>query len=312
MKCETPHLRKLCAAWFARECASLTLDRTGRSSFIPSSRVFNARSARRSGYAVRTIAIVCVSGAKNSLINVFAAGALAPQMGAPRSHQRTWADEDGRSPSRAFCSWRESPPVPIPQQTRGWPISRALCEMWETRTSKSRAHTAADQRAPYLGCRNRLGADAYHDCMNYENVVTNLFARFPKLQPICLTTFPSMGKEKSGPYLVFKSVLLPALEQALAARDLGQILRICAFLEDVAEAAEEDPRLKDLLQVEVGEWLGAIADETSLSPWLGARTNRICRYVPGLASQRTALRADANGRSITGRISSFLTHLRRK
>jgi hypothetical protein len=171
---------------------------------------------------------------------------------------------------------------------------------------RPRAHTAADQRAPYLGCRNRLGADAYNDCMNYENVVTNLFARFPKLQTICLTTFPSIGKEKSGPQFVFKSVLLPALEQALAARDLGQILRICAFLEDVAEAAENDPRLKDLLQVEVGEWLGGIADETSLSPWLGARTKRLCHYAPGLASRRTA------SRSITGRISSLITHLRRR
>jgi hypothetical protein len=148
--------------------------------------------------------------------------------------------------------------------------------------------------------------------MNYENVVTNLFVRFPKLQTVCLTTFAFTAKEKLGPYLVFGSVLLPALEHALAAGDLGQILPISAFLEDVAEAAEQDPRLKDLLQVEVGDWLGGIANEPSLSPWLGTRTKRICRYVPGLASQRTALRAEANKRSITGRISSLITHLRRK
>ena len=121
-----------------------------------------------------------------------------------------------------------------------------------------------------------------------------------------------MGREEVGAYIVFGSVLIPALEQALAAGDLGSILPICAFLEDVAEAAEEDRGLENLLRVEVGEWLGGLANEASLTPWLGTKTKRICRYVPGLATQRIALRAEENKRGFNKRISSFMTRLRRK
>jgi hypothetical protein len=108
-----------------------------------------------------------------------------------------------------------------------------------------------------------------------------------------------MGGEELGAHTVFGSVLMPALEHALAAGDLGAILRICAFLEEVAEAAEEDLSLKGLLQVEVGEWLGGAANEACLAPWLGMKTKRICGYVPGLATQRIALRAEENKRSLT-------------
>ena len=121
-----------------------------------------------------------------------------------------------------------------------------------------------------------------------------------------------MGKEKPGAYTVFGSVLMPALEQALAAGDLGSILQICAFLEDVAEAAEEDIGLRTLLKVEVREWLRGAANEASLVPWLGIETKRICGYVPGLATQRISLLAEQNKRSLTGRISSFMTRLRSK
>jgi hypothetical protein len=105
---------------------------------------------------------------------------------------------------------------------------------------------------------------------------------------------------------------MPALEQALAACDLGSILQICAFLEDAAESAEEDIGLRTLLEVEVGEWLGGASNEASLAPWLGIETKRICGYVPGLATQRISLRAEQNKRSLTGRISTFMTRLRRK
>jgi hypothetical protein len=148
--------------------------------------------------------------------------------------------------------------------------------------------------------------------MNYETVVTDLFERFPKLQLAYDMKFAYMGKEKPGAYIVFASVLMPALEQALAAGDLGSILPICAFLEDVAEAAQKDIGLETLLEVEVGEWLGGAANEASLAPWLGIETKRICGYVPGLATQRISLRAEQNKRSLTGRISSFMTRLQRK
>ena len=148
--------------------------------------------------------------------------------------------------------------------------------------------------------------------MNYETVVTDLFERFPKLQLASDTKFAYMGGEELGAHTVFGSVLMPALEQALATDDLGSILPICAFLEEVAEAAEEDLGLKGLLQVEVGEWLGGAANEASLAPWLGMKPKRIYGYVPGLATQRITLRAEENKRSLTRRIYSFMTRLRRK
>jgi hypothetical protein len=148
--------------------------------------------------------------------------------------------------------------------------------------------------------------------MNHETVVADLFKRFPKLRLVSDTKFAYMDGEELGTYTVFGSVLMPALEQALAAGDLASIIPICAFLEEVAEAAEKDLYLENLLRVEVGEWLGGVANEASLTPWLGTKTKRICRYVPGLATQRIALRAEENKRGFTKRISSFMTRLRRK
>src|ERR1700722_9531373 len=112
--------------------------------------------------------------------------------------------------------------------------------------------------------------------MNYETIVTDLFERVPKLRLPSDEKLAYMGKEKAGPYLAFGSVLIPALDHALEAGDLALILRICAFLEDVAEAAEEDLGLRSLLQIEVGKWLGRVKNEASLAPWLGEKTKRVC------------------------------------
>jgi hypothetical protein len=148
--------------------------------------------------------------------------------------------------------------------------------------------------------------------MNYETVVTDLFKRFPKIESSYNAEFAYMGKEKPGAYIVFGSVLIPALEEALAAGDLGSILPICAFLEEVAEEAHRDAGLESLLQVEVGEWLGGAENETLLGPWLGVQTKRICGYVPGLATQRIALREERNKKRFKNRISSLMKQLRIK
>ena len=145
--------------------------------------------------------------------------------------------------------------------------------------------------------------------MNYETVTSDLFRRFPKLQSVYDTKFAYMGKEQIGAYIIFGSVLMPALEEALAEGDLGSILPICAFLEDIAEAAQKDIALEALLQVEVGEWLGGAANETLLSPWLGAETKRICGYVPGLASQRIAMKTERNKKQLRSRISLLMKKL---
>jgi hypothetical protein len=148
--------------------------------------------------------------------------------------------------------------------------------------------------------------------MTYETVVTDLFERFPKLRLVSDAKFAYMGTERPDAYIIFGSILMPDLEQALESGELASILKICAFLEDIAEAAEEDRGLKSLLQVEVGEWLGGTVHEASLTPWLGARTKQICGYVPGLATQRIALRAEDKRRGLAGRIGSFMTRLRGK
>jgi hypothetical protein len=148
--------------------------------------------------------------------------------------------------------------------------------------------------------------------MNCETVVADLFKRIPRFQSAYDEQFAYMGNEKPGAYIVFGSVLVPALEKALAAGDLGSILPICAFLEDVAEAAQKDNGLESLIRVGVGEWLEGAANETLLAPWLGAETKRICRYIPGLATQRRALRTERNERGFRSRISSWMNKLRAK
>ena len=80
--------------------------------------------------------------------------------------------------------------------------------------------------------------------MDYKTIVADLFGRFPQLRAVHDTKFSYMGEEGAGQYLVFGAVLLPALEEAMEAGDLATILPVCAFLEDVAEAAEEDAYLR--------------------------------------------------------------------
>jgi hypothetical protein len=145
--------------------------------------------------------------------------------------------------------------------------------------------------------------------MNYETVVPDLFKRFPRFQADWESRLSYMGNEASIQYTVFGFVLIPALEEALSAGDLGSIVPICAFLEDVAEAARKDNGLESLLQIEVGEWLDGAANESLLAPWLGTQTKRVCRYVPGLATQRLALRDERKQRSLRGRLSAFLKRI---
>jgi len=142
--------------------------------------------------------------------------------------------------------------------------------------------------------------------MTYETVVPELFSRFPEMRARYSTDFAYMGDDEPLPYTVFGSLVIPSLEAALERQDLGAILRICAYLEDVAASTKVDNRLTALLQVEVGEWLGGAANEELLSPWLGAETKRISGYVPGLATQRRNDKVQQHDRRLTVRASSLL------
>jgi hypothetical protein len=145
-------------------------------------------------------------------------------------------------------------------------------------------------------------------CVTYETTVAELFERFPPLLKEWKSRFATVGDERP-PYVVFGSLLIPALEEALAAGNLGSILKICAFLEDAAEASRVDDDLAQLLRVEFGEWLGGAANEASLAPWLGPETKRICGYVPGLATQRRTAREEQFERGIGNRLSRFFRQI---
>jgi hypothetical protein len=146
--------------------------------------------------------------------------------------------------------------------------------------------------------------------MNYATVVPELFSRFPALEVTYHAKFAYMKGDEPGPYLVFGSILIPALTTALEDEDLGFILPICAFLEDVSTAAQQENDLATLMRVEVAEWLRWTANEERLAPWLGSETKHICNYVPGLATQRLQLRSEEKANTVTGRIAAAIKSLR--
>jgi hypothetical protein len=148
--------------------------------------------------------------------------------------------------------------------------------------------------------------------MNYATVVPELFSRFPKLEATYRAEFAYMGDEEPGQYIVFGSILIPALTAALENGDLKTILPICAFLEDASTAARHDDSLGTLLKIEVAQWLGWAANEEQLAPWLGTETKRICNYVPGLATQRLQLRSTEKANTITTRIAAIIKSLKRR
>ena len=148
--------------------------------------------------------------------------------------------------------------------------------------------------------------------MNYANVVPELFGRLPKLEAVYRAEFGYMEGEEAVQYLVFGSVLIPALTTALEEADLAVILPICEFLEDVSEAARHDNDLLTLMRIEVAKWLGWAANEERLAPWLGSETKRICGYVPGLATERLRLRSEGKANKIAGRIAATIKSFREK
>jgi hypothetical protein len=145
--------------------------------------------------------------------------------------------------------------------------------------------------------------------MNFETVVHDLFTRFPKYQEIWDSQSKSMDDARSIQYDVFGSVLVPALEEALSAGNLGTILKISAFLEDASEAARYDRSLESLLRVEIGEWLQDAPNVTLLAPWLGTETKRVCGYLTEVVTQRIVSREDQKERTLGKRAFSFLQKL---
>jgi hypothetical protein len=127
--------------------------------------------------------------------------------------------------------------------------------------------------------------------VTYESVIGDLFAQMPGLVPLYREQMSYLGGEEL-PYVVFGSFLISVLESALEDHDDERVRLICAYLEEAAVSASNDARLMELLRVEIGEWLNGTSWESEVAANLGEETKRVCRYVPGLGTQRTILREE--------------------
>jgi hypothetical protein len=145
--------------------------------------------------------------------------------------------------------------------------------------------------------------------MTYETVINEALTYVPELRAMDTSHF--LDEDPPLTYVVFGSLLIPVLENALNTGDLKVILRICAFLEEASESSRHDGMLEALIQVEIGEWLGFTSFEEQISPWLGPETKRVCGYVPGLASQRLTLRKQKEEQRIGYRVSTWWKKLKR-
>jgi hypothetical protein len=123
--------------------------------------------------------------------------------------------------------------------------------------------------------------------MTYETVLVEMFSRFPEMRASYETKVASVKAAGEGPlpFSAFGGVLVPALESAMEKGDLRRIGSLCAYLEDVAWGAGTDARLRDLLKIEIGEWLRGVANEDRITQYLGSETRRVCGYVPGFATE---------------------------
>jgi hypothetical protein len=130
--------------------------------------------------------------------------------------------------------------------------------------------------------------------VTYESAIRDLFARMTDLVPLYREQMSYLGDEEL-PYVVFGSFLIPVMETAPEDQDDERVKSICAYLEEAAISASKDAGLEQLLRVEIGEWLTGTHWEVELASSLGKQTKGICRYVPGLASQRISLKEKSRG-----------------
>lgn len=143
--------------------------------------------------------------------------------------------------------------------------------------------------------------------MTYETVIDEAVTQIPELAAMDRDHF--LEEEPPLTYTVFGALLIPVLENALNMGDLKVVLRICAFLEEASEHSQNDGMLKDLIHIEIGEWLSSTSYEEQISPWLGQETKLICGYVPGLATQRLELSEQRKRRRIGFRVSAWWRNL---
>ncbi len=111
--------------------------------------------------------------------------------------------------------------------------------------------------------------------MGYETFVQEMLDRFPELSGECHVY---MDQREPLPYVALGCVLIPLLEDCLAARNTAEITKVCEFLERAALRAREDLRLAELIRIEIGEWLPEARERTLLLAHLGPNTKKVCSY----------------------------------
>jgi hypothetical protein len=111
--------------------------------------------------------------------------------------------------------------------------------------------------------------------MTYETFVKEMLDQFPFLREECLVY---MDEDDALPYVAIGAVLIPWLMACLKARDVGNIVKVCEFLEVAAEEGRSDSRLDDLIAIEIGEWLPEVRERALLLSKFGSDTLRACSY----------------------------------
>jgi hypothetical protein len=123
--------------------------------------------------------------------------------------------------------------------------------------------------------------------MTINTIIEEMFKTFPEL----LQEETESALENSElPYVVFGDLFVKWIESSVATNNQESLQRIGIFLEEAAIASRKDPALENLLEIEIGEWLGFMRFEERINPYLGPEIRRVTGYVYGLATQRRALK----------------------
>jgi hypothetical protein len=106
--------------------------------------------------------------------------------------------------------------------------------------------------------------------MTFETYVQEMLARFPFLREECSVY---INDEEPLAYIAFGCVLNPWLERCLETRDIANVIKICDFLEASALDSRSDERLRDLIVIELGEWLPGLRERSLLLSTSGMKPN---------------------------------------
>ena len=101
-----------------------------------------------------------------------------------------------------------------------------------------------------------------------------MLAQFPFLREECSAY---VDDEEPLAYIAFGCVY-SWLERCLETCDIANVIKICQFFEASALDSRSDERLRDLIAIELGEWLPGLRERNLLLSHLRHETQRVCSY----------------------------------